>query len=335
MWVLKSMTKVSRSLGHSVLKDGYQSVLGGRVQICSICWLPWHNYSLFGWSEATNSTSLKSGLERDPNSELFQGHFHTLLFTVQVSRGSQEHLYPWPKARNFQNMHWELSGRKCRKESFSNWLDCGMLALLKHSSDQHSLWEMLPLAWDKDLEPRPTVLPFVSDSSKGTIQNQAVNFIPSMTPLSPCSTSFNTYLLQQPTQNHTLNFQCESSFLVIVVFFFFFFFFPWPCGIWDLCSLMRVKFTPTALETQSLKGPPGKSLRFLCCWSCTWRQYLRFNWPRKVVEPKHVQVGADGASVGVWCQQWCLASRRVTPTGCSWPVSCTLRCWAAKGKWKR
>lgn len=190
MWVLKGMTKVSRSLGHSVLEDGYQSVLGGRVQICSICWLPWHNYSLFGWSEATNATSLKSGfLERDPNSELFQGHFHTPLFTVQVSRGSQEHLYPWPKARNFQNMHWESSGRKCRKESFSNWLDCGMLALLKHLSDQHSLWEMLPLAWEKDLEPRPTVLPFVSDSSKGTIQNQAVNFIPSMTPLSPCSTS--------------------------------------------------------------------------------------------------------------------------------------------------
>lgn len=37
MWVLKGMTKVSRSLGHRVLKDGYQAVLGRRVQICSIC----------------------------------------------------------------------------------------------------------------------------------------------------------------------------------------------------------------------------------------------------------------------------------------------------------
>ena len=69
MWALKDMTKASRSLGHGVLEDVYQAVLGGRVQICSICWLPWHNYSLFGWSEATNVISLKSGLEGDPGGE--------------------------------------------------------------------------------------------------------------------------------------------------------------------------------------------------------------------------------------------------------------------------
>ena len=131
-----------------------------------------------------------------------------------------------------------------------------------------------------------------------------------MTPLSPSSTSLNTYLLQQPTQYHTLNFQCESSFLVIVVSFLG----HVVCGIF--VPWLRVKFTPTALETQSLKGPPGESLQFLCSWSCTWRQYLRFNRPRKAVQPKHVQIAADGAGVGVWWQQCGLA--RHLQAGAGW-----------------
>ena len=128
-----------------------------------------------------------------------------------------------------------------------------------------------------------------------------------MTPLSPSSTSLNTYLLQQPTQYLTLNFQCESSFLVIVVSFLG----HVVCGIF--VPWLRVKFTPTALETQSLKGPPGESLQFLCSWSCTWRQYLRFNRPRKLCNPSTYRLllmapvwGCDGSSAA-WPDTYRLA----------------------------
>lgn len=113
MWVLKGMTKVSRSLGHRVLEDGYQAVVGEEFKF--VAFADSHDIATPSLTdlEVTNMTSLKIQLKKVLIVSVFR-HFHTPLFTVQLSRGPQEHL-PITLRRNFQNMHWESSGRKCRK----------------------------------------------------------------------------------------------------------------------------------------------------------------------------------------------------------------------------